>query len=412
MNNLVVRNEQKEVKLMEDLEKAKHILQQYKQQHILETLEKINENEKNKLVKQILECDFKKLNDIYNSRETKNTNNKINPMEFIDKSKLSKDEKDELDKLGEEIIKNNQYAVVTMAGGQGTRLGCDGPKGSFKLDIGEKGKYIFELLVETLKRAKARYGTEVYWYIMTSNQNNQQTIDFFEKNNFFGYNKEKVKFFIQGELPLLTLDGEIVLDEDYNIKTASNGNGSVYESLEKSGMLEDMKSKNIKWVYICGVDNIMAQMVDSTLLGLAIKKKVSGAAKAIRKAYPEEKVGIFCKSNGKPRVIEYIDMTEDMIYEKNDNGDLLYGLSYFVSNLLKIEAIEEIAKHELKYHCALKKNMYKFESFIFDGFEFLDDMAIMEVDRNKEFAPIKNATGVDSPATAIQIYERNLKNEI
>ena len=349
---------------------------------------------------------------LYENRNKKCIDYNIEPINYVDKEKMTDKEKEELSKIGEEIIKNNQYAVVTMAGGQGTRLGCNGPKGTYKLDIGKDGKYIFEILIDTLKRSEKQYGEGVYWYIMTSEENNKQTIDFFEEHNYFGYNKEKIKFFTQGVLPLVDLEGNIITEENGNVKTASDGNGSVYVSLKKSGMLDDMKSKNIKWIYVCGVDNIMVNMVDPIFLGLTVKQGMQSASKSIKKSYPEEKVGIYCKKDGKPTIIEYIDMTDEMIHKKDENGELLYGESNIVSHLFSIKAIEEISKHELKYHCAIKNNACKFECFIFDGFEYLDNMAIMRVKREEEFAPIKNKTGIDSPETAKEIYERNFKNEI
>ena len=410
---------------LDKIEQAKAKLKQYKQEHIIQILEKLEEKQQKKLIDQIIEFDFEQIERIYKNKDNKDEANNVEPISSVDKSNLSIKEKEELEKLGEEIIKNDQYAVVTMAGGQGTRLGCNGPKGSFKLDIGENGKYIFEILIDTLKRAKEKYGTEVYWYIMTSKDNNRQTIDFLEENNYFGYNKERVKFFIQGELPLTTLEGKLLIDKNFKIKTASDGNGSVYVSLKNTGMLEDMEAKGVKWVYICGVDNIMVNMVDTTFLGLAIKKGVLSGSKSIEKNYPEEKVGVFCKKNGKLAVIEYMEMTEDMLYQKNPDGQLTYGESHFVSYIYNIKALKEISNHNLKYHCAIKKNSYidencnevvptepnscKFESFVFDALEFLDDMVIMRVDRNEEFAPIKNISGIDSPDTAKEIYENYWK---
>lgn len=166
-------------------------------------------------------------------KEVKIDLGKITPIDYVDKKKLNEEEKLHFEKIGEEIIKNNEYAVVTMAGGQGTRLGWKGPKGTFKLDIGKNGKYIFEILEENLEKSRKMYNILPYWYIMTSNQNNDETIAFFEKNNYFGYDKEKVKFFIQGELPILTKDGEEVV-ENGKIKTGSNGNGRSISSYERS----------------------------------------------------------------------------------------------------------------------------------------------------------------------------------
>lgn len=287
--------------------------------------------------------------------------------------------------------------------GQGTRLGCNGPKGTYKLDIGENGKYIFEILTETLKKSKELYGVLPYWYIMTSNQNNKQTIDFFEEHNYFGYEKQKIKFFIQGELPMLTEQGKMLIENGL-IKVAADGNGGVYTALKKQKMIEDMKSKNIKWVYIYGVDNIMVKPIDPVFIGLTVNQNMQIASKSVAKAYPEEKVGVYCKRDGKPSIVEYIELPEKMRIQCDKFGGLIYGDANIVSHLLSIDAVEKISNQNLKYHLAIKNNLYKFEAFIFDGFKFLDDMLVMRVKREEEFAPIKNKEGLDSPETAKKIY--------
>ena len=199
-------------------------------------------------------------------------------------------------------------------------------------------------------------------------------------------------------------------DEKSKIKTASNGNGGVYKALETNGMIDDMRSKNVKWVYISGVDNIMVKPIDALFIGLTISKNENVASKSIIKDYPDEKIGAFCRRNGKIGVIEYIELSQEMRNEKNANGDLKYGDSNFVSHLLTVDAIEKIAGQNLRFHAAVKNNMYKFEEFIFDGFEFVDNMVVMRVKREEEFAPIKNKEGIDSPETAKKIYERNYFN--
>lgn len=391
------------------MELIENKLKKYNQEHIMEILNTLNASEREKLINQILDIDFEQISDLYKSTKQKQEikNSEITPIDYVDKEKIADAEKEELKKIGENIIKNNQYAVVTMAGGQGTRLGFDAPKGTFKLPIGENGKYIFEILADNLKKSQRDYNILPYWYIMTSVQNNDDTVRFFETHNYFGYDKNKVKFFKQGVLPMLTEEGKLII-ENNQIKTASDGNGGVYKALKKEKMLEDMKNKNIKWVFICGVDNIMVNPIDPIFIGLTIKKHMPIASKSIVKAYPEEKIGAFCKRNGKPSIIEYIELTDEMRNARNKVGDLVYGESHFVSNLLSLDAIEEIAKHNLKYHLAIKNNLYKFESFIFDGFEILDDMLVMRVKREEEFAPIKNKDGIDSPYTAIEIYKKRV----
>ena len=395
---------------MTKLEKAEERLKKYNQEQIIEDLENLNKKEQENTIEQINEIDFEEVNNLYNLTKQNHTINdsKIEPINYIDLEKLGKDQKEATRKIGENIIRNNQYAVVTMAGGQGTRLGWKGPKGTYKLDIGKKGKYIFEILAESMKKSKELYNIFTYWYIMTSKQNDNETKAFFEEHNYFGYDKEKIMFFTQGELPVLTENGKIIL-ENGRIQTGSNGNGGVYQAMKDHHIIEDMKKKNINWVYICGVDNIMVNPIDPIFLGLTIEKNMLVASKSVVKGYPEERVGVFCKRNGKPSTIEYIEMSEEMKNQLNSDGELLYGEANFVSHLLNLESIEKIANKNLKYHIAVKNNLYKFETFIFDGFEYLDDMLVMRVNRDEEFAPIKNKEGKDSPETAKEIYERNLE---
>lgn len=392
---------------MIDLEEK---LKKYNQEQIIVEIEKMDKEEQEKIAKQIEEIDFDEVQKLYKlTKENHVTNNgKIEPINYIDLEKISKEEKEEAKKIGENIIKKNEFAVVTMAGGQGTRLGWKGPKGTYKLDIGEKGKYIFEILTENLMKAKELYEILPYWYIMTSKQNYKETVTFLEEHNFFGYEKDKIKFFMQGELPMLTEDGKIVIEEN-KIKTGSNGNGGVYVAMKNQNIINDMKSKNVKWVYICGVDNIMVNPISPIFIGETIKNNMQIASKSVAKAYPEEKVGVFCKRNNKPSTVEYIELSEEMREKRNENGDLAYGEANIISHLLSIEAIEKVTNYELQYHIAKKNGLYKFETFIFDAFENFDDMLVMRVKREDEFAPIKNKEGIDSPETAKEIYERKLE---
>jgi len=405
-------------------EDAIELLNSYNQTHIVNLLKKLDEVKKQELLEQIDKIDFGQIMELYDNtkKEIEIKENKIEAIGYLDKAKLTKEQKDEFDKLGEEIIKNGEYAVVTMAGGQGTRLGHNGPKGTFKLDVYGKGKYLFEILVDNLQEANQKYNTIIPWYIMTSIENNKDTVEFLEKHNYFGYPKENVIIFTQSELPLVDVDGKLLISKDLKIKEASDGNGGTYSSLRASGSLADMKERGIKWVFIGGVDNVLLKMADVTLLGMAIKKNVQIASKSVVKANPHEKVGVFCKMNGHPKVIEYAELPEKMAEEVDENGELKYGESHIMCNLYTIDAIEKASKEILMYHSAFKKNSYidedgkevvptepnsyKFESFIFDAFEFFDDIAILRGKREDDFAPVKNKEGVDSPKTAKELYEK------
>ena len=404
------------------------ILKQYGQEHIIKFMENLNPEEKEKLENQILKIDFHQLSELYENAQKpiEIKENKIEVINYIDKQKMSNSQKQELSDIGGNIVATGKYAVVTMAGGQGSRLEHPGPKGTFKLDVYGKGKYLFEILVDNLKEANKKYQTTIPWYIMTSKENHDETYQFLEKNNYFGYNKNYVTLFKQGELPLISLDGKLLIGKNKLIKLASDGNGGTFASLRISGALADMKERGIKWVFIGSVDNVLLKMVDTVLLGFAIKKGVQIASKSIAKANPHERVGVFCQMNGHPKVIEYSELPEKMAEEIDENGELKYGESHVMCNLFTIEAIEEISKQPLIYHSAIKKNSYldengkeviptekncyKFEAFIFDAFTFFDDIAILRGKREDDFAPVKNKEGVDSPKTAKELYEKFWNN--
>ena len=400
------------------------ILKQYKQEHIINLLNKLEEKQKEELIEQINNIDFHQIMELYENtkKEIEIKENKIESVAYLDKEKLTKSDKERFDELGERTIVSGQYAVVTMAGGQGTRLGHTGPKGTFKLDVYGKGKYLFEILAENLKEANKKFNTIIPWYIMTSKENNDETQEFLEKHNYFGYDKNSVMLFKQGELPLVNTEGKMLIGKNLKIKEASDGNGGVFTSLRTTGMLADMKERGVKWIFIGGVDNAILKMADITLLGMAIDKDVQIASKSVVKANPHERVGVFCKMNNHPKVIEYSELSEKMAEEVDENGELKYGESHIMCNLFTIDAIEKISKEPLIYHSAFKKNSYidengkevipeepnsyKFEAFIFDAFEFFDDIAILRGKREDDFAPVKNKEGVDSPKTAKELYEK------
>ena len=257
---------------------------------------------------------------------------------------------------------------------------------------------MFEILTETLKDANRKYGVVIPWYIMTSKENNAATVEFLEKH------------------------GKLLISKDMKIKEASDGNGGTYSSLRASGCLANMKERGVKWIFIGSVDNALLKMVDPILLGLTIKNGAEIASKSVVKANPHERVGVFCKMNGHPKVIEYSELPEKMAEERDDMGELRYGESHIMCNLYSINALEKASKEILMYHTAFKKNSYidengkeviptepnsyKFESFIFDAFEFFDDITILRVEREEEFAPVKNKEGADSPKTAKELYEK------
>ncbi len=405
----------------EKYEKAKELVKKYKQEHLLKFYDEKSTNDKEKLLDQILSIDFELMEKLY-----KNAKNPIDlkdvdiePIDYVDKSKLTATEIKNYEEKGIDAIKANKFAVVTMAGGQGTRLGHSGPKGTFDMGL-PSHKSLFELLCDTIKRAREKYNVIIPWYIMTSEENNADTVAFFEKNNYFGYPKSAVKFFIQGQLPMISTDGKILLNEDKMVKMAADGHGGTLKAMGKTKIIEQMKKDGIEWIFISGVDNVLVKSVDPLLIGMSIENNVLGSVKTIEKTDPKEKVGVFCKKNKKVGVIEYTEISDELAQIRDKYGALVYGDANAIFHLYNIKGLEKVSDLRLPYHTAVKKakyidkngklvepkepNAYKFELFIFDSYEMLGDVVVLRVKREEEFAPIKNAEGVDSPETARKLY--------
>ena len=405
---------------MKKIEEARKILEKYGQQHI-----KVNTEE---LADQILKIDFEQLQELYEQAINKtniiNNIDDIKPVKAINPEKIDSKELEEYIKTGEDVVKSGEFAIAIMAGGQGSRLGHQGPKGTFEMELNSKVKSLFEVVVDKLKEAQKKYNVFIKCYIMTSPENNEETVSFFEKKNYFGYPKQYIEFFKQGEIPLLNKQGKLMLGEDGLIKLASDGNGGIFYSMAKNGIIDEMKRNNIEWVFIGSVDNLLVKYVDTLLLGLAIKQDVKIATRTIIKNSPYEKVGVLCKKNGKVKVIEYTELQNEMRLAVDECGEMVYGESHIMCNLYNIEAIEKASTKELKYHVAEKKakyvnekgelvipekeNCYKFEKFVFDSFCLFDEIAILRGKREEDFAPIKNKDGVDCPETAKKLYEEYL----
>ena len=396
-------------------------LKKYDQMHLIKFYDELKETEKNYIENQIEKIDFDQVDKLYETtKEEKKYSDKIEPMKYIDKYKLSEDERKHYAQIGDEIIKNGEYAVATMAGGQGTRLGHIGPKGTFELI---DGKSLFEIFSDEMKKANKKYGVVIPWYIMTSEENNDETVNFFEEKKYFGYPKNYIKFFKQGKLPMIDTKGKILLESKWKIKEAADGNGGIFRSMIKYNILDEIKQNNIKWLFIGSIDNAILKMVDNIFLGLTQEKKMLAASKTVSKANPHEKVGVFCKRNGKPSVIEYSELPEEMATMRDEYGELFYGEAHIMCNLFNTSILEKIGKENLPYHVAFKKssyidgdgnliepdepNAFKFESFIFDSFAKLNDILLMRAKREEEFAPVKNKEGVDSPETARELYLKN-----
>lgn len=412
--------------MKDKLKSTKEILQKYNQEHLLYFYNELTEKEKNILISQILHIDFKKIINLYiNSQKNEDLSNiEISPLPHIEKNKLTQNELTYYTQIGESIIRNNQIAVVTMAGGQGTRLGYKGPKGTYMLNLKPLKKSLFQLMAENIMKTNKKYNVLIPWYIMTSYENDEQTKAFFSINNFFEYPKEKITFFKQDKLPLIDINGKLILQEPYLIKEASNGNGNVFKSMQENEIIDRLEKDNIKWISFGGIDNILLKNVDPLFLGLTIANNMEIGSKSIFKKEPLEKTAVYCKKNGKPAILDYDNITLELSESKiTSTNTYLFREANMLSHVMSINAIKKVSNIELKYHRAFKKNAFvnfegvkqvpdkpntfKFENFIFDAFSYFNDMLLLRVDENEEFAPIKDFTGIYNPDTAIEKYKKN-----
>jgi UDP-N-acetylglucosamine pyrophosphorylase len=278
----------------------------------------------------------------------------------------------------------------------------------FKIDVLSNGKYLFEIMAENLNRANKKHGVVIPWYIMTSKENSKGTAEFLKEHNYFGYPESHVCLFEQEKLPVLDENGKLLLNEDMQINEAANGNGGIFNSMLKKGVFVDMEKRGVEWIFVGGVDNILLQLVDLPLIGLCINDNNLVGVKTILRDSPKEKVGVFCKQNGKVKVIEYTEIPEEVAIKVNSHGELIFGESNIVAHLFNIKALKKASTKELHYHVAFKRttyineqgelirpttpNCYKFEKFIFDAFALFDNVSILRGKREEDFAPIKNST--------------------
>lgn len=410
----------------EKLKKVRAILKKYHQEHLLAFYTDLNENEKTILLDQILKIDFDFILNLYHHAldTDKSVANIISPLPYYIKNQMPKRKYQILTRIGENVISNHHFAAITLAGGQGTRLGFKGPKGTFELDI-EPKKSLFEILCDQLKRANCKYHTTIPWYIMTSSENYLDTIAYFKNKNFFDYPQDEIYFFKQGKLPLIDLNGKLILEETYKIKEASNGNGNVFYSLAQSGLLCNMKEKDIRYVSVTGVDNIICEMVDPLFIGLSVFEQVLVSSKTLFKKDPTSNQWVFGLKDGKPAIIDCRNFGEQLSAIQDANGNYLYREINILCHLFHIDALEKLANVSLPYHLAFRKNAfvneegmkqvpdeantYKFETFIFDALSHFDKIALLRVEEDDEFAPIKDFNGPHNPEVAKELYEKKLK---
>lgn len=396
-------------------------LEEMGQEQLLKFYDELNESEQEALLEQIATVDFGLL-DLLDKKDEMAQKGVITPVASRVTIEDAKANKDEYDAIGIEAIKAGKVAALLLAGGQGTRLGSDKPKGMYNIGI-TKDVYIFERIVRNLLDVVEKTGAWIPLFIMTSEKNNDDTIDFFEKMNYFGYKKEYVDFFVQEMAPSCDYNGKIYLEEKGKVSTSPNGNGGWFISLMKSGCGEKAKKMGIEWINVFAVDNVCQRMADPTFIGATIKSGMPSGAKVVSKATPEEKVGVLCYEDGKPSIVEYYELTEEMRYQTNDDGELAYKDGVILNYLFRFDKLEDIMNNSLIVHIVEKKipyindegekvspeepNGYKFETLVLDMIHMMDDCLPYEVERSYEFAPIKNKTGVDSVESARELLKLN-----
>lgn len=334
---------------------------------------------------------------------------------------VSEEEKAEFNRLTFESISKNEVGIILLAGGQGTRLGVSYPKGMYKVGLPSE-KSLFQLQAERILKlellAKEKTGKRgaITWYIMTSASTIKPTKAFFAENNYFGLDQSNIVFFQQGTLPCFTFSGHIILGGKKDIARAPDGNGGLYRALRHEKIIDDMKSRGVKYINLYCVDNILVQVGDPLFMGYCISKQADCANKVVGKSYPKESVGITCKVNGKPQVVEYSEITMASCEKTNPDGSLVYSAANICIHFFTRQFLEEVVyKHEPKlvHHMAKKKipfmdvkntrelvkpanpNGIKMEKFVFDVFQFANNFVIWECLREEEFAPLKNAEGAN-----------------
>ena len=403
-----------------NFDQAKEKLHRAGQEHVLAYYEELTKEQKELLLSQIEDTDFGVLASVKDHKGG-TVRGKITPLAAMELSQIEA-EHEKYKEKGLEAIRKGKVGAVLLAGGMGTRLGSDHPKGMYNIGI-TKDVYIFQMLINNLMDVVNQTGAWVPLYIMTSEKNNDDTINFFKEKNYFGYDPDYVEFFVQEMAPAVSFDGKVYLEEKDRVSTSPNGNGGWFISFVKAGLCEKAKAKGIEYINIFAVDNVCQRMADPCFVGAMIDGGYRSASKVVSKATPEEKVGVLCLEDRKPSIVEYYEFTEDMRYETRDNGELAYKYGVILNYLFTIEDLEKNLEKDLGIHIVKKKipyidengnsvkpeteNGYKFETLVLDMVHMMDNCLAYEVVREKEFAPIKNKTGVDSVDSAKELLKLN-----
>jgi UDP-N-acetylglucosamine/UDP-N-acetylgalactosamine diphosphorylase len=318
-------------------------------------------------------------------------------------------------------LRQGKIAAVLLAGGQGTRLGSNLPKGMFNIGVTHE-LTIFEQQMNNIFSVTNKASCMFDIFIMTSDKNDEVTRKFFKDKNYFGYDKDKVHFYVQNVAPTCSQDGKIFLEEKYKVSTSPNGNGGWYSSLVAAGYDKLIKQKGIEWLNIYSVDNVLQAICDPVFIGATLLSKKACSGKVVKKVAPDERVGVLCKEDGLPTIVEYYEIPQEIASLKNADGSLKYCYGVTLNYLFSVDKLNEIYKDKLPYHLAKKAiphiengvkvcpdspNGYKFETLAVDLIRLMGSCLAVEIDRTKEFAPVKNKTGVDSVESARLLLQKN-----
>jgi UDP-N-acetylglucosamine/UDP-N-acetylgalactosamine diphosphorylase len=404
-----------------NFEEAKEKLAKFGQEHVLKYYDELTDAEKQELLTQIDETDFAV---VENSKNLGKGGERgvFEPLAAMQVDEIEK-RKEEFTKAGVEAIKAGKVAAVLLAGGMGTRLGSDNPKGMYDIGL-TKHVYIFQRIIENLlDTVKQADGTYIRLFIMTSEKNNDATVNFLKEHNFFGYPEEKITFFKQDMAPASDYDGKVYMESKSRISTSPNGNAGWYSSLLKAGLRDLILKEGIEWIDIFAVDNVLQRIADPCFVGATVIANVDCGAKVVRKNAPDEKVGVMCLEDGKPSIVEYYELSQEMMDAKDENGDPAYNFGVILNYLFNEKALFAIAQNTLPLHVVEKKIPYidenanlikpespngcKFEQLVLDMIHELKTCLPYEVVREHEFAPIKNKEGIDSVESARELCKLN-----
>lgn len=385
------------------------------QEHILQFWNQINEQSREDLLSQIDTIDFaaiKVMQDLL-----KNKNESIDDIAFSPAPVIDFDEADRIEstKVGEELLRTGKVGALLVAGGQGTRLGFDGPKGSFLLGPISNDS-LFAIHAHKIVALEKKYNTEVPFYIMTSQANDAATRKFFEENDYFGLAKERVMFFVQGMWPALTPDGKIILDSPDHVFMGPDGHGGLLSALDARGMIKDMESRGLNTIFFFQVDNALVEIADPAFIGVHYDNSSEVSVKVCAKRNPDEGLGVVAERAGRNVIIEYTELTTEQKNERLQDGELKYKYGSVAIHVFSVDFLKQESVATLPLHVAHKKvpysndagdiikpvepNAYKFEKFIFDVLPHAERSLNVVFAREDEFSPVKNAEGDDSPATA------------